>query len=233
MLKGLDVLEFGCGAAQWAIALAGPGAGVADLDNSGSQLEPAREPIEGPPGRHPLLRPSAEATGLGDESFDVVFCDYGAMTFADPRLTVPEAARLLRGGGLFAFSANTPVIDMAWPPDAEHPGDRLLLNYWEEIQRIEPPGEPVGFNLTYGESIALFRETGFEIEGLIELRRPPTPSAATAARPTANGPGAGRWNTSGASGAAGEPLEPWRSTCGKLAVLCMSREIECDRSTQE
>lgn len=31
-----------------------------------------------------------------DGSFDVIFCDHGAMTYADPVRTVPEAARLLR-----------------------------------------------------------------------------------------------------------------------------------------
>ena len=63
----------------------------------------------------PLIHASAEATGLSGRSFDIVFCDFGAMTFADPRLTVPEAARLLRPGGLFAFSALTPIADLAWP----------------------------------------------------------------------------------------------------------------------
>jgi hypothetical protein len=32
------------------------------------------------------------------------------MTFADPYLTVPEVARLLRPGGLFAFSGSSPII---------------------------------------------------------------------------------------------------------------------------
>jgi 2-polyprenyl-3-methyl-5-hydroxy-6-metoxy-1,4-benzoquinol methylase len=39
-----DVLELGCGAAQWSIALHALGARVTGLDNSSRQLEHAREP---------------------------------------------------------------------------------------------------------------------------------------------------------------------------------------------
>ena len=80
------VLEFGCGAAQWAIALAGQGGDTTGLDN-----EHARGLTRAARVDFPLVHASAEWNrGWKYESFDVVFCDYGAMTFADPRLTVPE-----------------------------------------------------------------------------------------------------------------------------------------------
>jgi 2-polyprenyl-3-methyl-5-hydroxy-6-metoxy-1,4-benzoquinol methylase len=41
-VRDRDVLEFGCGAAQWSIALAALGARVTALDASGAQLEHAR-----------------------------------------------------------------------------------------------------------------------------------------------------------------------------------------------
>jgi len=171
-VAGLDVLELGCGAAQWSIALAREGARMTGLDNSARQLEHARELMAASGVEFPLVHASAEATGLPDQSFDVVFCDFGAMTFADPRLTIPEVARLLRPGGLFAFSGSTPILELAWPADAEHPGVELIDNYWEDLYRIEPPGEPIDFQLPYGEWIGLFVEHGFEILGLIELRPP-------------------------------------------------------------
>ena len=40
----------------------------------------------------PLVQASAEAVPLADASFDIVFCDHGAMNFADPYRTVPEVA---------------------------------------------------------------------------------------------------------------------------------------------
>jgi SAM-dependent methyltransferase len=176
-VAGRDVLEFGCGAAQWSIALHQLDARVTALDNSARQLEHAQRLMAAAGAQFPLVHASAEATGLPSQSFDIVFCDHGAMTFADPQRTVPEAARLLRPGGLLAFSMHTPIIDLAWAPGSEHPSDRLVLNYWEQLNRMEEPGEPVSFQLPYGESIALFRANGLLVESLIELRPPPGASS--------------------------------------------------------
>ena len=121
-VKGRDILEFGCGAAQWSIALAKAGARPVGLDLSEKQLEHARRLMVEAGVDFPLVHASAEAVPLPDESFDIVFCDYGAMTFADPYATVPEAARLLRPGGLLAFCGATPLVEMCYPEDSDHPG---------------------------------------------------------------------------------------------------------------
>ncbi len=164
-----DVLELGCGAAQWSIALAASGARVTGLDLSARQLEHARALMAQAGVEFPLVHASAEATPFADASFDIVFCDHGAMTFADPLRTVPEVARVLRSGGLLAFSMNTPILDLAWPPDAEHPGELLQADYWN-LHSIDHPGEPIEFQLPYGRWIRLFREHGFLVEDLLELR---------------------------------------------------------------
>ena len=117
-----------------------------------------------------LVHASAESVPLPDASFDIVFCDHGAMTFADPYRTVPEAARLLRPGGLFAFSHGSAIADLVWPVGEEHMGDRLLVDYFD-LRTIEDDGE-VTFNLPYGTWIALFRQNGFIVEDLIEPRPP-------------------------------------------------------------
>ncbi|HTD37568.1 MAG TPA: class I SAM-dependent methyltransferase, partial [Candidatus Limnocylindrales bacterium] len=83
-VRGKDVLELGCGAAQWSIALAGLGARCVGLDNSARQLEHARRAMAAAGVDFPLVHASVENVPLPDASFDVVFCDHGAMTFADP-----------------------------------------------------------------------------------------------------------------------------------------------------
>ena len=169
-VRGKDVLEFGCGAAQWSVALAQLGARCVGLDNSARQLEHARGLMAQAGMEFPLVHASAESVPLPDASFDVVFCDHGAMTFADPDRTVPEAARLLRPGGLFAFNAGTPLHFICWDEPEKRISDRLRANYFE--LSMDDDGESVVFTRPYGEWIRLFRRHGFAVEDLIELRAP-------------------------------------------------------------
>jgi ubiquinone/menaquinone biosynthesis C-methylase UbiE len=167
-VTGKDILELGCGAAQWSIALATLGARPVGIDLSERQLEHARRLMAEAGVDFPLVHGTAEHVPLPDASFDIVFCDHGAMTFADPHRTVPEAARLLRRGGLLAFNHGTPIESIAWPLDSDHVGDRLVLDYFG-MHRVDD-GETSTFQLPYGEWIRVFRANGFVIEDLIELR---------------------------------------------------------------
>lgn len=177
-VAGKDILEFGCGGAQWSIGLALAGARPVGLDLSARQLDHARQAMAAAGVDFPLVNASAEAVPLPDASFDIVFCDHGAMTFADPYRTVPEAARLLRPGGLFAFNHGSTIETLCWPVGAEAPGDRLVHDYFD-LHAVIDDGETV-FNLGYGAWIRLFRTHGFVVEDLIEPR--PGPDATSTYR---------------------------------------------------
>jgi SAM-dependent methyltransferase len=165
-----DVLELGCGGAQWSIYLARLGAHPVGLDLSIRQLRQAKRLMAGAGASLPLVSANAERPPFADESFDVVFCDHGAMTFADPRRTVPEVARMLRPGGLFAFNITSPFHFLCWDTERERADERLHREYFR-MRRWD--GESVDFQLPYGEWIRLFRENGLEVEDLIELRPGP------------------------------------------------------------
>jgi SAM-dependent methyltransferase len=169
-VRGKDMLELGCGAAQWSIALARLGARPVGLDLSDRQLDHARALMARAGVAFRLVHASAEQVPLPDASFDIVFCDYGATTFTDPYRTVPEAARLLRPGGLFAFTHSSPILSITWAADAERAGDRLVADYFG-MRQFEYE-DSIDFNLPYGEWIALFHKSGFELEDLIETRPP-------------------------------------------------------------
>ena len=94
------------------------------------------------------------------------------MTFGDPYMTVPEAARLLRPGGLFAFSHSTPFSICCWELDGESYARELTQSYFGMHRYDDVPGEPTEFNLPYGEWIRLFREHGFRVEALVEIQPP-------------------------------------------------------------
>jgi SAM-dependent methyltransferase len=188
-VRDKDILEFGCGAAQWSIALAKAGARPVGLDLSDRQLEHARTLMAEAGVDFPLIHASAEAVPLPDASFDIVFCDHGAMTFADPYRTVPEVARLVRPGGLFAFNHASPILSIAWAADAERAGDRLVYDYFG-MHRFDY-GDSIDFNLPYGEWVRLFRANGFVIEDLIEPR--PDPDATSTYRDELEREWARRW----------------------------------------
>lgn len=171
-LEGKDVLELGCGAAQWSICLARQGAHVVGLDVSERQLAHARTLMEEADVRFPLVESSAESTPFAKESFDVVFCDHGAIGFTDPYKTIPEAARVLRPGGLLAFSMMTPFADACWPGGMETPGSQLTVDYFGMHRREDE--EATEFQLGYGDWIRLFTASGLVVEDLVELHPPPT-----------------------------------------------------------
>ena len=118
----------------------------------------------------PLVHASAEAVPYPDASFDTVFCDHGAMTFADPRRTVPEAARLLRSDGLLVFSMHTRCRRHRLAARLRA-GDRSPAPQLLRAQRVDVgESQHVEFQLPYGEWIRLFRANGLIVEDLIELR---------------------------------------------------------------
>jgi SAM-dependent methyltransferase len=170
-VAGMDVLELGCGAAQWSILLARLGARPVGVDNSSRQLEHARTALDAAGLDFPLVQAPAEQVPLPDASFDIVFADHGANRFADPYAWVPEAARLLRPGGVLAFSGATPFEVMCWNEPADRMDAVLHLDYFG-MHRVEEADGPVQFELPYGAWIRLFRANRFEIEDLHEIRPP-------------------------------------------------------------
>ena len=171
-VAGCDVLEFGCGAAQWSIALAKSGARVTGLDNSARQLEHARAAIDAAGVAVTLVHAPGEATPFPDASFDIVFCDHGAMTFAAPENTIPEVARILRPGGIFAFSLEHPLHAAAWDDAADGPS-RTLHHAYFALDRIEDPEDgSISFVRPVSTYVALLVANGLSVERLLEPRPP-------------------------------------------------------------
>jgi SAM-dependent methyltransferase len=171
-LEALDAVELGCGTAYFGAWLAQRGARVVGVDPTPAQLETARRMQRETGLEFPLVQAGGEEVPLPDASFDLALSEYGASIWADPYLWIPEAARLLRPGGLLVFLRNSTLV-MLCSPDVG-PATTELVRGYDEIGRIEWP-EPEGgveFHLSHGEWIDLLRANGFEVERLVELRAP-------------------------------------------------------------
>jgi SAM-dependent methyltransferase len=171
-VRGLDVLDLGCGTGYWCAWLARLGARPVGLDLSEAQLDTARELQREHGIEFPLVHASAEEPPFPDGSFDVVFSEYGAAIWCDPYVWIPQAHRLLRPGGRLIFLCNS-VLAMLCSPLADVPTGETLQHPQHGLGRVDWP-EPDGtdFHQPHGERIALLRQTGFELEALHELYAP-------------------------------------------------------------
>ena len=170
-LGGRDLVELGCGTAYvcaWAARL---GARPVGVDNSERQLAAARAMQEEFGQPFPLVHASAEDVPYPDASFDVAISEHGASGWCDPYRWIPEAARLLRPGGELIFIRNSTLLTLCLLDDV--PAGRTLLRDQFGLCRIEDDvDEAVTFQLPTGPMIRLLRDSGFEIEDLIEVQAP-------------------------------------------------------------
>jgi SAM-dependent methyltransferase len=164
-VAGLDVLEYGCGAAQWTLSLAAEGARVVGIDLSDAQLEAAHNKDRG----LRLVQAAGQSLPFASRTFDLVFCDHGAMSWVDPYLAVPEAVRVLRPRGRLVFNVASPFVFMCWDDAAGGLGARLRGDYFGIHADVSDDGA-TNYTLGYGDWVRLFRANRLVVEDLIEPR---------------------------------------------------------------
>lgn len=169
-VDGLDVVELGCGTAYFSSWLARRGARPVGIDISPAQLGTARR-LQSETGiEFPLVEANAEDVPLPDESFDLALSEYGASIWCDPYRWIPEAHRLLRpGGGRLVFMCESPLVLLCALADGT---SSALQRPQRGMHRIDWPDGEVGFHLGHGDMFRVLRDSGFEVENLVELYAP-------------------------------------------------------------
>ena len=170
-VSNLDVVDLGCGTAYFSAWLARRGARPVGVDPTPAQLRTARRMQAEFGLEFPLVEAGAEDVPLPDASFDLAVSEYGASIWSDPYRWIPEAARLLRPGGRLVFLRNSTLVILC-SPDEGMAEERLVRPQFG-MYRFEWPDGGVEYHLSHGEWIRLLRQTGFEIEDLVELQAPP------------------------------------------------------------
>ena len=173
-VRGQRALELGCGGGQFGIGVARRGAHVVGIDISVRQLAHAARHVREHSSDFVMVLADAEHLPFGPAAFDLVFCDHGAASFANPGATLAQVARVLRPGGRFVFNVTTPFRRICRASDADPPGERLQRPYFpDDAPSAGEETESPASLLTYGDWIRLAVSSGFVVEDLIELRPGP------------------------------------------------------------
>lgn len=169
-VQGKDVLEIGCGGGQAGVHLATLGARVTALDLAPRQLEHAAQLARSRGVQVRLLEASADDLHmLDDASFDVAFSSF-AMGFVERiDLAFREAHRVLRPGGLFAFSWGSP-IHMSTTLASDGKSVFFDRSYFDRAPFVEEDelGRVVSFHRTYGDWHRALTSAGFLVADLVE-----------------------------------------------------------------
>jgi SAM-dependent methyltransferase len=171
-VRGLDVVELGCGTAYFSAWLARRGARPTGVDVTPAQLGSARRCQERFGISFPLIEADAGDVPLPSGSFDLAVSECGASLWCDPDRWIPEAARLLRAGGRLVFHTTTVPVAMCSPQPSGSAGQELLRPE-REVHRLVTPGGGVEFHPGHGDWIRIMRASGFAIDDLRELYAPP------------------------------------------------------------
>ncbi len=169
-VRDRDLLELGCGDAHDALAFAVQGARVTAIDFSTVQLDRARAFLEGAAAEVTLREADAADLPFADESFDYVVSDYGAFDFTDPGVAVPEAARVLRPGGILAVCTLSPLVSMCVDHASGALAESLQNNYFDLYGT--DCEDVVMYALTYSDWVGVGRDSGLVLESLHDLRPP-------------------------------------------------------------
>jgi ubiquinone/menaquinone biosynthesis C-methylase UbiE len=150
--QGIRLLDIATGPGYVAAAAAARGAQVVGVDFSAPMVARARElnpAIEFQEG-------DAEELSFADASFDAVVMNFGILHLARPERAMTQAARVLKPGGRFAFTA--------WAKPEEAVGFGMILNAIQSHGNLEvqlPQGPPFFRFSDQAECDRTLREAGF------------------------------------------------------------------------
>lgn len=167
---GMNVIELGCGTGHVCAWLARAGFHPVGIDISQAQVDTASRFQREFGVAFRLDRADAEAVPYDDASFDVAISEYGASIWCDPHRWLPEAARLLRPGGILIFIVTSPFLMTCTPTAGGSVGERLERSYFD-MYRFEFAGDDaVEFHLGHGDWFRVLAKYGFAVENLLEVR---------------------------------------------------------------
>ncbi len=178
-VKGLDILEIGCGAGQCSIALAAQGAHVTGLDPSAAQLDEAQERARDAEVAVRWLHGAGDALAQLDAgAFDRVIANYSLPYVNNLSETFAQCARLLKPDGRMVFAMDHPLRTSFYDE-----ADEELLPYPSRSYFDTRPfrwryAGPDVYLDTHHRTVAQWLDLGHNVGlRLLRLVEPPPPQA--------------------------------------------------------
>lgn len=151
--QGDKVLDVGCGTGVVAITAARLGAKLSGLDLSPALIECARENATIANVQVDFKEGDAEFLPYPDHSFDAVLSQFGHMFAPRPQAAISEMLRVLKPGGVIAFSS--------WPPHL------FVGRLFKLVAKFSPPPEGVSPPPLWGDPNFVAQQLGNSVTDLI------------------------------------------------------------------
>lgn len=135
-VDGKTVLDLGCGPGVYAQDLASKGARITALDASKEMVAITQKKLGN---AHHCYQHDLQL-GLPQEhsqAFDVVICPLTIHYLLDLQPLFDDIARVLKKGGIFAFSTHHPIVDFADSPSGRYYDTELITQQWNTLGRPE------------------------------------------------------------------------------------------------
>ncbi len=173
----LDILEIGCGAGSYALALALKGARVTGVDISDEQIALAQSRVAEANANLSFLQADAtDLSPLPDDSFNAIVAIYSLQYVGAIADFLAECNRLLRHGGRLIFAQDHPIRACFWDEEMQEESVLPARSYFD--------GAPLRWNFagadvamvshhrTLAQWFRLLHENSFQLTDLRELPLP-------------------------------------------------------------
>jgi malonyl-CoA O-methyltransferase len=167
-VRGLTVLDAGCGSGRYLRELADRGARTIGMDLSPAMLERARQTTTR------ITRADLRALPFDAMSIDLVVCGLALGDFAEIELALTEIARVLRPGGCVIYSVVHPAGEAAgWSRTFESDGRTWAIDgFWHSLARHREACAAAGFAIEEWREPALASGTGQSAVLVVRAARP-------------------------------------------------------------
>ena len=169
-IRGLRILDAGCGSGWYAEQLLNRGALVTAIDASAAMVDYAKVRLDKNPSASNLSLKVADLANrlpFDDDSFDGVISPLVLHYMRDFRPALKEIRRVLTRGGWLQFSTHHPAADAELFKTRNYFATEHVVDHWDWVGRVE------FFRRSLTELVNSVIESGFVIDRIVE----PVPTA--------------------------------------------------------